>query len=96
MDTAKEKIPKQCRIGGTCFTSLESIGGNLFTRHPKDSNNVHREGNDILSVIIILVTGVHVGETVFDGMNMNKIGKIAHVSKNSHRGVWLVPLIKFA
>ena len=27
MDKAKEKIPKQCRIGDSCFTSLETIGG---------------------------------------------------------------------
>ena len=26
MDTAKEKIPKQCIIGDTCFTSLAIIG----------------------------------------------------------------------
>ena len=28
MDKATEKITKQCRIGDTCFTSLENIGGN--------------------------------------------------------------------
>ena len=37
MDTAKEKIPKQFRIGDTCFTSLATIEGGLFTRHPKIS-----------------------------------------------------------
>ena len=35
MDTEKYKIPKKCRIGDTCFKSLENIGGNLFTRHKK-------------------------------------------------------------
>ena len=34
MYTAKEKIIKQCSIGGALFTSLETIGGNLFMRHP--------------------------------------------------------------
>ena len=41
MDKAKQKIPKQCRIGDTCFTSLATIGGNLFTIHPKNLNNIH-------------------------------------------------------
>ena len=27
MDTAKEKIPKQCQIVDTCFMSLATIGG---------------------------------------------------------------------
>ena len=53
MDKAKEKIPKQCRIGDTCFTSLATIGGNLFTRHPKNLNHVHKESNNLLSMIII-------------------------------------------
>ena len=34
MDTEKEKISKQFRIGDTYFTSLVDIGGNLFMRHP--------------------------------------------------------------
>ena len=62
LDTAKEKIPKQCSIGDTCFTSLATIGGKLYTRHPKHINHVHKDVNDILSVIIILVTYVHGGE----------------------------------
>ena len=41
MDKAKEKIPKQCRIGDTCFTSLATIGGNLYTIHVKNLNHVH-------------------------------------------------------
>ena len=65
MGKAKEKIPKKLRIGDTCFTSLETIGGNLLTRHPKNINHVHKESNDILSVIIFLGTDVHGGKTVF-------------------------------
>ena len=34
MNKAKDKIPKHCSIGDTCFTSLATIGGNLYTRHP--------------------------------------------------------------
>ena len=59
LDTAKENIPKQWRIGDTCFTSLATIGGNLYTRHPKNPNHVHKDSNDLLSVIIILGTDVH-------------------------------------
>ena len=33
MNEAKMMIPKECRIGDTCFTSLATIGGNLYTRH---------------------------------------------------------------
>ena len=85
MDKAKEKIPKQFRIGDTCFTSLETTGNNLFKRHPNNINHIHKDSNNLLSVIIILGTNVHGGETVFyDGDNMNDIGKRAHVLKHSH------------
>ena len=74
MDKPKQKITKQCRIGGTCFTSLETIGGNLFTRHPNNLNNSHKDSNKLLLVIIILGTNANGGETVFnDGENMNEI-----------------------
>ena len=65
MDKAKEMIPKECRIGDTCFTSLANIGGNLYSRHRKNLNHVHKESKYLLSVIIILGTEVHGGETVF-------------------------------
>ena len=54
MDKAKDIIPNECRIGDTCFTSLATIGGNLYTRHPKNLNHVHKDSNDLMSVIIIL------------------------------------------
>ena len=82
---AKEKIPKHSIIGDTCFTSLARIGINLFTRHKKKLNHVHRDSNNFLSVIIILVTNVHGGETLFhDGVNMNYIVKRANVLKHSN------------
>ena len=65
LDTEKEKIPKKCRIGDTCFTSLANIGVNLYTRHPETINHIHKEVNDIMSVVIILGTDVRGGETVF-------------------------------
>ena len=58
-------IPEECRIGDTCFTSLETIGGNLFPRHAKNLNHVHKDSKDLLSVIIILGTYFNGGETVF-------------------------------
>ena len=58
-------ISNECRIGDTCFTSLATIGGNLYTRHAKNLNHVHKDSKDLLSVIIILGTDVHGGETVF-------------------------------
>ena len=52
MDKEKEKIPKQCRIRDTRFTSLASIGSNLFTRHQNKLNHVEKYSNAILSIII--------------------------------------------
>ena len=67
------------------FTLLASIVGNLFMRHPKNPNHLHKYRNDLLSVIIILGTDVHGGERVIlNGMTMNDIGKRAHVLKNLH------------
>ena len=81
----KDKFPKQFKIGERCFMSLATIGGDLLTRHPKNINHVYKDSNDLLSVIIILGTNVHGGETVFnDGVNMSDIEKRVHVLKNSH------------
>ena len=64
---------------------MATIGGNLYTRHPKNLNHVHKDSKDLMSVIIILGTDVHGGETVFnDEENTNDIGKRAHVLKHSH------------
>ena len=85
LDKAKEKIPNQCIIGDTCFMSLATIRGNLFTRHPRNPNHVHKYSSNLLSVIIILGTNVHGDETVFnDGVNMNDIVKRAHVLKHAY------------
>ena len=86
MNQAKLMIPVECRIGDSCLTSLATIGGNLYTRHPKNLNHVHKDSKYLLTVIIILETDVNGGETVFyDGENMNSNGKRAHVLKHSHR-----------
>ena len=74
IDKSKEEITKQCIIGDTCFTSFSTIGDNLFTRHLKNINHVHKDSNDLLSVIIILGTDVHGGKTLlYDGEKMNDI-----------------------
>ena len=65
MVKAKEIIPNECRIGDTCFTSLATIGGNLYKRYARNLNHIHKDSKDLLSVIIILGTDVHGGETVF-------------------------------
>ena len=44
---------------------MATIGVNLFTRHPKNINHVHKDSNDLLSVMTILGTNVHGGETFF-------------------------------
>ena len=86
-EKSKEMIPKECRIGDICFTSLATIRGNLYTRHANNVNNVNKDSEYLLSVVIILVTNVSGGETfIYDGENMNDIGKIAHVLKHSHGG----------
>ena len=41
MKKAKEMIPKEFRIGDTCFTSFATIGGNLYTRNANNINHVH-------------------------------------------------------
>ena len=48
MEEAKVMTPKECRIGDTCFTSLATIGGNLYTRHPNNLSHVHKYSKDIL------------------------------------------------
>ena len=65
MDTPKENILKECRIGDTYFMPFATIGGNLFTRHSKNINHLHRYSNNILSMIIILGTESNGGETDF-------------------------------
>ena len=65
IDEAKENIPKQCIIGDTCFTSIATIRGNLYTIHARNPTHVQRYSKDLLSMIIILVTDVNGDEIVF-------------------------------
>ena len=43
LDKAKDKIPKQCRIGDTCLTSLATIEGTLITINSMNLNHVHKK-----------------------------------------------------
>ena len=96
LNTAKQKIPKKCRIGDTCFTLLKTIAGNLYTRHLKNLNHAHKDVNDLLSVIIILETYVHGGETFFKMELLCMILGKEHMILSIHtEDVWVVPLIKF-
>ena len=63
---AKERIPKQYRIGNTYFMSLANSGKHLFSKHPKNPNHLNKDINGLLSVIIILGTDVNDHETVFN------------------------------
>ena len=65
MYEAKEKIPKECRIGETCFISVVIIGGDLLSTHPINLNHLHRNTKDILSLIFTLGTDVGNAKTVF-------------------------------
>ena len=63
----------------------QKIAANVFTKHLKNLNHVHKESNNLLPVIIIWGKNVHGGETVFyNGENMNYIGKIVSVLKESY------------
>ena len=74
---------------------MATIGGNLFTIHPKNLNRVHKDSNNLLSVITILGKNVHGGEKVFyDGENINDIGKRAHVLKHSYGRCMVDPFDK--
>ena len=47
MEEAKLMIPKEYRIGDTCFISLATIRGNLYTRYVKNLNNLHKGSKDL-------------------------------------------------
>ena len=53
----------QIRIGGMCFTSIDIIGGNIYSINTKNMNHVHKYSKDLMSVIIILGTNISGGDT---------------------------------
>ena len=67
------------------FYVIANYSRRFIHKTSKNLNRVHKDSNEILSVIITLVTDIHGGETVFDcGMTITDIGKRAHVIKHSH------------
>ena len=57
------KKKSQRRIGGMCFTSIDIIGGNIYSINTKNMNHVHKYSKDLMSVIIILGTNISGGDT---------------------------------
>ena len=88
-------IPKECRIGDTCFMSFATIGGNLYTRDPNNLKHVHIYSKDLMSVIIILGTDYDGGETVSMMERIWMTLEKYHMYWSIHmEGVLLLPLIK--
>ena len=45
------------------------IGGKLYSNHPKNQNHVHKDSNDIVSVIMTVGKNIIGGDNVFyDGV----------------------------
>ena len=66
---AEEKIPSKCRIWEKCGTSIAAIGGKFSSNNPKNMSHVHKDTNDLVSVIMTLGTNISGGDTVFyDGV----------------------------
>ena len=50
----EEIPPSKCRIGETFFTSMDVIGGKLFSKNRKNMKHVHKGSNYLLYVILNL------------------------------------------
>ena len=66
------------------FYVLGKYWSEFICETPKQFNHLHKYSNGLMAVIIVLGTDVHGGKTVFNGMNMNDIGKRSHSIKHSH------------
>ena len=91
-DSIKRKIPLQYRIGEKSFTSIDVIGGKLYSNHTKNMNNVHKYIKDLLPVIINLGKYLSGGDTVFYGrVKHTDLGKIPQVLKHLHGRIIMGP-----
>ena len=64
---------------------MDVIGGKLLRSHPKNLNNVHKDSNYFVSILITVEENISGGDTVFyDGVKTFYLGSRAHVLKNSH------------
>ena len=94
--TAKEKILSQCRIREICLTPMRVIGGKCYSNNPKNMNNINKEINDLVSVIITMVTNISGGNTVFyEGVKNTDITKISHVLNHLHGRIIMGPFERF-
>ena len=83
MENAKEILPPTCRIGETIFTSVDVIGGKLYSNHHKNMNHVHKDSRYLVSVIITLGKYISGGDTVFyDGLKTSDFGSRYHILKH--------------
>ena len=64
------------------------MGGKLYSNNPKDMNHVHKDSNELVSVIITLGANISGGDTVFyDVIKQTGLVKRAHVLKKLHRRI---------
>ena len=56
LENANKILPSTCRIG-VFLASMAVIDGKFFSNHPKILNHVHKDSNDLVSVIITLGGG---------------------------------------
>ena len=82
---AKKILSSSCRIGETIFTSIDVIGGKLYSNHPKNLNNIHKDAKYLVYVIITVGKYIIGGDTVFyDGVKTFELGSRAHILKHLH------------
>ena len=88
--TDKEKIPQNCRIGGTCFTYFAIVGEKQFTNNSNNMDHVHKEKNYLVSSIITFGVNFDGGETIFNGgIREYNLGRRAHLLKHVS-GIFIV------
>ena len=71
----KRRIPKKCRTGNICFTSVSVIGDRLFSSIRNNHNHVRKYERYLLLVITTLGTNVIGRGTFFyDGIKIYNLG----------------------
>ena len=82
---SKRKNIKNPRIGNTCFTSIEVMGGRYFRNIPKNNNNVYKDEKELLLVIITLGTHISSVDTFFcDEVRIYNLGPRTHALNHLH------------
>ena len=67
------------------FTSMDIIGGKLYSNHPKNLNHVHKDSKYLVSVIITLGKNISGRDTVlYDEVKKSDLGSRAHILKHLH------------